>query len=484
MKKNDSLSKFQILFITILLFSLSGTAQVGIGTTTPAGGSILDVTSTNKGLLVPRVNIANLATIAPVTGGATVGLLVWNTNATQGLGYHYWDGSRWIPIGNGGVDWALGGNTITAANFLGTTNNQSLNLRTNNINRMRIQNNGQVTVNRGAANAIAGDIFSVFTTNSSAVNGYATNGFGVYGQASSGFATLGVATIGVGVYGEATSGDGINATSTNGLGIFSSSVNADGLQSISTNNSGAVGASASLTGTGVGGSSDLTDGSYSILVNGSGVAGEGLTTGVYGVSNSTTSTAFGGYFVNDGSYAYVGGWENFLGWTDYKILGSGIVSTIVKGTDNQLLTMACPESPEVLFQDYGIGQLVNGSARINIDPNFTKNIRVDTEHPMKVFVQLEGDCNGVFVTNKSANGFDVKELQGGNSNVSFSWSITATRADEDRQLSNGDIKTSEFGWRFKPAPGPMDVKKIKIKQEIMNNASLRKNLDLSLNKQN
>src|SRR5690606_20019814 len=129
MKKNDFLSKFQILFITILLFSLSGTAQVGIGTTTPAGGSILDVTSTNKGLLVPRVNIANLATIAPVTGGATVGLLVWNTNATQGLGYHYWDGSRWIPIGNGGVDWALGGNTITAANFLGTTNNQSLNLR-------------------------------------------------------------------------------------------------------------------------------------------------------------------------------------------------------------------------------------------------------------------------------------------------------------------------------------------------------------------
>src|SRR5690606_38868439 len=195
MKKNDFLSKFQILFITILLFSLSGTAQVGIGTTTPAGGSILDVTSTDKGLLVPRVDIANLATIAPVAGGTTTGLLVWNTNGTTGVGFHYWNGARWIPIGNGGVDWALGGNAITAANFLGTTNNQSLNLRTNNINRMRIQNNGQVTVNRGAANAIAGDIFSVFTTNSSAVNGYATNGFGVYGHASSGFATVGVVTI-------------------------------------------------------------------------------------------------------------------------------------------------------------------------------------------------------------------------------------------------------------------------------------------------
>src|SRR5690606_17515772 len=161
-----------------------------------------------------------------------------------------------IPIGNGGVDWALGGNTITAANFLGTTNNQSLNLRTNNINRMRIQNNGQVTVNRGAANAIAGDIFSVFTTNSSAVNGYATNGFGIYGQASSGIATVGSATTGVGVFGEATSGDGVNAVSTSGLGLFASSTNADGIQSLSTNNTGAVGGSFTLTGTGVAGTSD------------------------------------------------------------------------------------------------------------------------------------------------------------------------------------------------------------------------------------
>jgi len=482
MKKNDVFAKFHSLFITFLLFTLSATAQVGIGTTTPASGALLDLTSTDRGLLVPRVSINNLGTAAPVTA-PTTGLLVWNTftGAGIGVGYHYWNGTRWIPIGNGGVDWALTGNAITTANFLGTTNDMSLNIRTNNINRMRVQNNGLITINRGAANAFAGDQFSTWTTSGSAVNGYATNGFGIYGQASSGIATVGSATTGVGVFGEATSGDGVNAVSTSGLGLFASSTNADGIQSLSTNNTGAVGGSFTLTGTGVAGTSDLTDGAYSILVNGSGVAGEGLTTGVYGVSNSTTSTAFGGYFVNDGSYAYVGGWENFLGWTDYKILGSGIVSTIVKGTDNQLLTMACPESPEVLFQDYGIGQLVNGSARINIDPNFTKNIRVDTEHPMKVFVQLEGDCNGVFVTNKSANGFDVKELQGGNSNVSFSWSITATRADEDRQLSSGDIKTSEFGWRFKPAPGPMEVKKTKIKNN--NNNSLRKNIEPNLSEQ-
>jgi hypothetical protein len=35
------------------------------------------------------------------------------------------------------------------------------------------------------------------------------------------------------------------------------------------------------------------------------------------------------------------------------------------------------------------------------------------------------------VTNKSANGFDVIELAGGKSNVSFSWHIVANRADEE-----------------------------------------------------
>ncbi|HNQ27229.1 MAG TPA: hypothetical protein PKL92_04850, partial [Aquaticitalea sp.] len=75
--------------ISSLVLGLGAYAQIGIGTTTPAGGSILDINSTNKGVLVPRINITNLSNIAPVTGGATVGLLVWNTNATTGVGYHY-----------------------------------------------------------------------------------------------------------------------------------------------------------------------------------------------------------------------------------------------------------------------------------------------------------------------------------------------------------------------------------------------------------
>src|SRR5690554_759405 len=181
MKKNDVFAKFHSLFITFLLFTLSATAQVGIGTTTPASGALLDLTSTDRGLLVPRVSINNLGTAAPVTA-PTTGLLVWNTftGAGIGVGYHYWNGTRWIPLGNGGVDWALGGNNIVATNFLGTTNNQPLNIRTNNNERMRVQANGQTTVGfAGAANA--GDQFSAVGT--TGVAGYSGgSGNGVYGQ--------------------------------------------------------------------------------------------------------------------------------------------------------------------------------------------------------------------------------------------------------------------------------------------------------------
>ncbi len=186
------------------------------------------------------------------------------------------------------------------------------------------------------------------------------------------------------------------------------------------------------------------------VATGSGLAGTGYRVGVAGFAKDNTNTAFGGYFVNDNSYAYVGGW-NFDAatnlFTPYKIIGNGAVSTIVEDVSGQKVTMFCPEAPEVLFQDYGMGQLVSGKAYIDIDPTFAKNILVDADHPLKVFIQLEGDCNGVFVTEKTAYGFAVTELAQGNSNTSFSWMIVATRKNE---VIGG--KEASYNVRFPKAP--------------------------------
>lgn len=169
----------------------------------------------------------------------------------------------------------------------------------------------------------------------------------------------------------------------------------------------------------------------------------------------TLNNNAGGYFeiANNGgtslAWAYV---ATRVGGAYYKTHGTGIVGTIVKDLDGSLIGLSCPESPEVLFQDYGTTRLVNGRAHVEIDPRFTKNITVNEKHPLRVFVQLEGECNGVYVTNKTAESFDVVELGQGHSDVAFSYTIVANRADE--VLPDGSV-SQYANVRFPPAPGPV-----------------------------
>ncbi|MEO8147886.1 MAG: hypothetical protein ABI723_09630 [Bacteroidia bacterium] len=164
---------------------------------------------------------------------------------------------------------------------------------------------------------------------------------------------------------------------------------------------------------------------------------------------NTTTDQLGGVFYTQNSAG--SGWpsaacigsvvDNIV----YKVFGWGIVSTVVLDTTEKPVVMAAPEAPEALFQDYGTGKLSNGKIHINIDPVLTKNITVDEKHPIKVFIQLNDNCNGVFVNNKSANGFDVEELNSGTSNANFSWMIVATRKNETR----GGVTSDYESFRFK-----------------------------------
>jgi len=127
----------------LLLLSPVLVAQVGINTVSPGDGAMLDIESSTKGLLIPRVNILDLATIAPVvpTTAAEESLLVYNTNTSTGKGFYYWDGSRWVLLAQGtSDDWTTTGNTGTtpAGNFIGTTDANGFAFRTNNTERMRL----------------------------------------------------------------------------------------------------------------------------------------------------------------------------------------------------------------------------------------------------------------------------------------------------------------------------------------------------------
>jgi hypothetical protein len=80
-------------FLAAVLLTAITSAQVGIGTTTPDASSALDITSTTKGLLMPRMtNVQRQAISNPAAG-----LLVFVTDLDGGR-FMFYDGTEWGTI--------------------------------------------------------------------------------------------------------------------------------------------------------------------------------------------------------------------------------------------------------------------------------------------------------------------------------------------------------------------------------------------------
>lgn len=83
MKKN-------ILFSLFIIVALASFAQnnIGIGTNTPNPNAKLDISSTTKGLLIPRMSSAQRITLASRLGLSDEGLMVYDTDLQK---FYYWD---------------------------------------------------------------------------------------------------------------------------------------------------------------------------------------------------------------------------------------------------------------------------------------------------------------------------------------------------------------------------------------------------------
>ena len=154
----------KLLFVSGLLISSQLFAQVGIGTTLPT--ATLDVTALNPtgpatnvdGLLIPRVDRRRARIMAGVPTSTIIYVNTINNTQTgqainiDAVGFYFFDGAVWQKL-NAAVgpnnDWSLTGNagTAPATNFLGTTDLQDFVIRTNNTERMRLKNTGEVGLN-------------------------------------------------------------------------------------------------------------------------------------------------------------------------------------------------------------------------------------------------------------------------------------------------------------------------------------------------
>jgi len=114
-------------------------------------------------------------------------------------------------------------------------------------------------------------------------------------------------------------------------------------------------------------------------------------------------------------------------WTDSlgDTVARGSKSAAVPLKSGQMVKVFSMESPEVWFEDFGSGQLMGGITTVSLDRKFVQTVNLPMGY--HVFVTPKGDCKGLYVANETKDGFEVRELEGGQSSVAFDYRIVAHR---------------------------------------------------------
>lgn len=93
--------KTHTLMIIALICSanqLFAQVKIGDNPNTINVNSLLELESTDKGFLPPRVALNSLTSYAPLTSSVAEGTLVYSDGGTLVDGYYYWNGTRWIAL--------------------------------------------------------------------------------------------------------------------------------------------------------------------------------------------------------------------------------------------------------------------------------------------------------------------------------------------------------------------------------------------------
>ena len=355
-----------------------------------------------------------------------------------------------------------------------------------------------------ACNTVAACVMGMNSSSGPGVAGSSSSGFGISGDSKSGHGVNGVSSSSFGVVGVTTE----NATSTSNAraGVLGQDVSANrnyynsGVAGTSSYGSGVYGYSKNTTGVlggspsvGVCGNSDVTYSTprgYLCQLSGpvgvSGNAAKGW--GVFAYSSDTiglealsdNGTGAGIVNLDDGNPALVvsggstggkatvgvplvevqhTGGNGQLNATVFSIDQVGNVSiggTLKQGASSQYRTVTSAgtyltsygaREAQPTLEDLGVGRLSNGSAYVRLDSRFLSAI--DHQAAYMVFITPGGNSSGLYVSRKTASGFEVHENGTGRSTLDFDYRIVAKPLDSSGSRLAEDRSPVRASYRLR-----------------------------------
>ncbi|PQB05020.1 hypothetical protein [Aureitalea marina] len=113
-----------------------------------------------------------------------------------------------------------------------------------------------------------------------------------------------------------------------------------------------------------------------------------------------------------------------------------IFSLLIVGQMNAQIALSTLTNPLVnspdtdpientIIQIGGETQLIDGKAVIQVDPQWAKTYS-EVDYNYQIMIMPDGDCEGIYISNKTTDSFTVREIGLGKSNLKFSWNLVAT----------------------------------------------------------
>jgi hypothetical protein len=419
-------------FITtvLLIFSFTAFSQnVAINSTgSPADASaMLDVQSTDKGFLVPRLTETDRTSIAsPATG-----LLVYQSDGETG--FYYFDGSDWITFLDGKKGWSLDGNAGTdpVNDFVGTSDITSLRLGTNGLANHVLFPDGTSSLSGGGFFAISNVTVLTAGSNDALRAGTTSSGPALVGQSSStGVGVLGIsAGAGPAILGTsldtASAGEFLNTVANTTQTVFANQTAAN-----TTSTTAAIWGESSSTSGGVflaDFPDNVTTGATGQYLGGGDIDAAGL----YGFANSNANWGYG--VIGEGN------WYGVYAQGDLGASG-GKFFMIDHPLDpeNKILKHASIESNEVLNIYRGNVELDDeGNAQVQL-PEYFESININFSYHL---TPIGSAMPQLFVGSEvEGNSFTIS---GGEPGGKVSWMVQAERNDKYFQ-ENPEKRRMEF----------------------------------------